>query len=71
MSGAHYSGRYSSIFGRGRGIKSSDLLVAYLCEHCHEHFDGYESPNNDERAIEFFLCIAKTWHLWFEDGLVS
>ena len=70
---AHYSGTYSSVFGKGRGVKASDAMTAKLCRQCHEHFDGYKAGNDDERSIEFLLCILRTIHLliWRESVKVA
>ncbi len=45
---AHYTGFRQHLYGKGRGIKCSDLMSAYLCSHCHVYFDVEfgKIPNN-------------------------
>ena len=57
---AHYSGLYAEEFGKGRGIKVGDQMVADLCSRCHDHLDSYAGGNDDARALEFFRCILRT-----------
>ena len=57
---AHYSGSYAHEFGKGRGVKAADHLVADLCSRCHTALDNYEGGNDDARAVEFFRCIFRT-----------
>jgi len=65
--GAHYSGRYSQILGKGAGVKAHDL-VAFLCSSCHAHFDSYADGNDDYRAAEFLLLIVRQIAKLFIDG---
>jgi hypothetical protein len=39
---AHYQGLRSSQYGKGKGQKPHDILVADLCHKCHSAFDNYE-----------------------------
>ena len=39
VSSCHYTGFRQHLYGKGRGIKCSDLMSAYLCSHCHVYFD--------------------------------
>ena len=55
---AHYSGSWQHRFGKGRGIKGSDVAAAELCYGCHVYFDEYKSGNTAERSEEFLaMCI--------------
>ncbi len=55
---AHYSGLRQHSYGKGRGIKGSDLAAALLCGACHDFFDSYKTPNDWERSEEFLhLCM--------------
>lgn len=49
----------SAIHGKGKGMKSHDLFVAFLCHHCHAWYDadygtmsGYSSKREDK--LEFW-----------------
>jgi hypothetical protein len=55
---AHYSGPWQFRFGKGRGIKGSDVAAAELCMGCHSFFDEYKSGNTVERSEEFLaMCL--------------
>lgn len=58
--GAHFSGRYAEQFGRGKGVKAGDNLIADLCQACHTEMDSYGDQNDDARALEFAICIFRT-----------
>lgn len=60
---AHYSGKFSYVFGKGHSQKASDHMTTRLCRECHEYFDRYEDGNDLDRALEFMLCILRAQHL--------
>jgi hypothetical protein len=57
---AHYTGLRQHLYGKGRGIKGSDVLVADLCRVCHEHFDQPQERKSIEASEAFLHCIAMT-----------
>lgn len=76
---AHYAGLRQHAFGKGRGIKCHDLLVADLCSTCHELFDsGRAGPmhHSDDllRRIDnsetFLYCVALTMVRRYRQGLL-
>lgn len=57
---AHYNGTYQHRYGKGRGIKVSDIATAELCYNCDQLFS--EGVNiydtQEERDAEFLnLCM--------------
>lgn len=67
---AHYQGMRQHAFGKGVGIKPSDLCVADLCSKCHNAFDTSTiavDPNSTDkftkkidRSEQFLYLILKT-----------
>lgn len=57
---AHYTGLRQHDYGKGKGIKGSDLIAAHLCFSCHTHFDQYLSGNDWERSEEFLHFVSMT-----------
>lgn len=57
---AHYTGYRQHTYGKGRGVKPSDVAVADLCRECHEHFDRPEQRKSTEASEEFLHCILLT-----------
>jgi len=61
---AHYQGIRSHLFGKGRGIKPTDIVTAYLCAKCHQELDTY---SNDEESLirseefMFYILITSDW----------
>lgn len=68
---AHYSGKFSNLLGKGRGIKCHDLFIADLCDGCHQYFDGYKSGNDDSRAAEFMICVHLTILRRWQAGVIG
>ncbi len=74
---AHYTGFRQHLYGKGRGIKCSDLMSAYLCRKCHDWFDlfGDGSLNDDETSAgnseDFLHCIALTNIRRLEQGALK
>ena len=64
----HYSGKFSDQLGKGKGIKASDIAVAFLCSECHNYFDSYENNNDYERAAEFMVLCFKTISMLLDTG---
>ena len=50
----------SAKYGKGRGIKSSDLFVIPLCVICHAAFDRFELGNRAESEAMFEKWLVKT-----------
>ena len=56
----------SQEFGKGMGLKASDIPVAYLCHTCHEMIDRPAASSHlsrMDRELIFFKASAKTM-LW-------
>ena len=51
--------------GKGKGIKSSDCFIAFLCNACHFDLDNDNRFNKTERRSLFFQAMGKTYlYLW-------
>ncbi|MDQ8974648.1 DUF968 domain-containing protein [Acinetobacter johnsonii] len=50
----------SAKYGKGRGIKSSDLFVIPLCATCHAAFDRFELGNREQSEAKFEKWLVKT-----------
>lgn len=57
---AHYTGLRQHRFGKGRGRKCSDLLVADLCARCHQRFDVDIQRKSVEQSEDFLTCVLLT-----------
>ena len=63
---AHYNGYRSYAYGKGRGIKPSDVMVAEFCHSCDELFSEqfyWKWPGGSKdikRSEEFLHWIAMT-----------
>ena len=57
---AHYSGFRQHQFGKGRGIKADDNLVAALCMHCHHDIDQGSKWSKRERQQAWWLAHINT-----------
>ena len=77
VSSCHYTGFRQALYGKGRGIKCSDLMSAYLCMECHRYYDEYLSVENttiEESALvseDFLHCIALTNIRRLEQGVLK
>ena len=49
----------SAKYGKGRGIKSSDLFVIPLCFKCHAAFDRFELGNRAESEAMFDKWLVR------------
>jgi len=69
----HYNGQRQHIYGKGRGIKCSDLATADLCEACETQFS--EGINNheskDERSEAFLHYCMLTIMRRVEQGVLK
>ena len=56
----------SQLFGKGEGLKASDVPIAYLCGICHDLVD-HPAPSEHlsrmDREYMFYMAACKTW-LW-------
>lgn len=57
---AHYTGPRQHSYGKGRGVKGSDLITAHLCHDCHKDFDTPMSRKSIEQSEEFLHAVALT-----------
>jgi hypothetical protein len=63
----HYQGMRADAFGRGKGRKAHDLLVADLCSGCHSSFDNYSASMVADPLFKkidlselFMYCVLMT-----------
>jgi len=72
---AHYTGLRSHLLGKGKGIKSHDLMVADLCFKCHHAFDVDYDGSSFEKKIDlseqFLYLIARTLLRRVEQGIIT
>ena len=50
----------SAKYGKGRGIKASDLFVIPLCHSCHAAFDRFELGSREQSEAMFEKWLVKT-----------
>ena len=77
---AHYQGMRQHAFGKGVGIKPSDLCVADLCAKCHVAFDQSKTvvdvnsvdkfTQKIDRSEQFLYLILKTLIRRGQQGLL-
>lgn len=75
---AHYQGLRALAFGKGKGIKPHDLMVADLCHTCHAEFDQYIGRSTDrdpwtkkiDMSEQFLYCVAMTMIRRHRQGLL-
>lgn len=65
---AHFHGKFAHLFGKAGSQRASDVCVCHLCHSCHEKFDAQTLSaggwnNEDEKALEFMVCIMRTLHV--------
>ena len=74
---AHYQGLRSHTYGKGKGQKPHDILVADLCHRCHSAFDQYESGDGDDfqrkidRSEQFQHAILMTIIRRIREGVIK
>jgi len=73
----HYTGMCQHWYGKGRGIKCTDLAIVDLCHDCHQEFDNLQIGKHEECAVrqleqseEFLHYVFLTIHRRLELGLV-
>ena len=57
--------------GKGRGIKSSDAMIAALCNNCHMEIDQGSKLSKQERVEFWEEAHRKTIGWLFENNLLS
>ena len=66
----------SSKHGKGKGIKSHDCFVAFLCYRCHSWLDQGTGKDpsgiwgEKEKPMMFSDAMHKTWLLLFREGVL-
>lgn len=68
---AHYTGFRQHSYGKGAGIKCSDLACAWFCATCHAHFDQPQEYKSVDLSEEFLHCIVLTLIKAAEDGVIG
>ena len=74
---AHYQGLRSSSYGKGKGQKPHDILVADLCHKCHTAFDQYDYGEGDDfqkkidRSEQFQHAILLTIIRRIREGVIK
>lgn len=64
--GAHAN---SGIFGKGMGIKSSDVYAASLCSTCHSELDQGKAWTKEERLTMWWIAHRRTVRELVQRGL--
>lgn len=59
--------------GKGFGLKSSDLFVAFLCSNCHAIYDGAHKTVIPKEELQdmFHYAMKKTQSRLFEMGIIQ
>ena len=61
---AHYQGPYQQQLGKGMGQKPDDIHTCYICQECHDAFDGrsprFSELSTVEKGLLFMVAIQKT-----------
>ena len=68
---AHYSGPNSYALGKGKGIKPSDMAIAYLCASCHAAVDTGISHEGMRYDCEDQLLLWAVAHVKTMEWLIS
>jgi len=74
---AHYQGLRSHQYGKGKGQKPHDILVADLCHKCHPAFDSYKVGDGlglakkIDASEQFQHLILKTIVRRIKDGVIK
>lgn len=70
----HYNGQRQHIYGKGRGIKVSDLMTAEFDKKCDDRFSEGTTEfwkDQDERSEEFLHWICLTNERRINSGVLS
>jgi len=67
---AHYNGLRQHLFGKGRGVKCADVVVADLCADCDAEFSEGKNGGSKsiERSEEFEFLVIMTLLRRLENG---
>jgi|TARA_R110000803_G_scaffold85097_1_gene151376 hypothetical protein len=74
---AHYQGLRSHLYGKGKGQKPHDILVADLCQKCHTAFDTYQVGEGTalqkkiDASEQFQHCILQTIIRRISQGVIE
>lgn len=62
----------SVALGKGTGIKVPDYFTAWLCQTCHDLYDGRVGKLSKQEKEEFWVrAFLKTVAQWFIQGIVK
>lgn len=71
---AHYQGFRQHALGKGVATKPSDAATAFVCDECHNRFDGRlvgRCVSDIEHSEQFLFAIVKT-HIWLlSEGVIK
>ena len=67
----HYTGLRQHQYGKGKGIKGSDIIGAHLCYTCHTEMDQPQQRKSIEASEEFLHCVALTLIRLVEQGVLK
>jgi hypothetical protein len=67
---AHYTGFRQIPYGKGTGHKVHDLITAWLCLTCHQHFDQPQQRKSIEASEEFLHLVTLTNCKRFQMGML-
>lgn len=62
------------IHGKGKGIKATDVMGAYMCFACHAAYDGRIKTIHIEPAdmdLMFYQAMADSWLKLIEMGIIK
>lgn len=59
--------------GAGKGIKSHDVFIAYMCSSCHDYYDGRIQIEalKDDKLFFFHRAMKRTWLLLIDAGIIK
>jgi hypothetical protein len=69
--GCHYTGLRQHDYGKGKGIKCTDLAIADLCNDCHRYFDVDIVYKSIDKSEEFLHCIMLTIIRRHKEGIIK
>tara|TARA_Y100000114_G_C11754264_1_gene326017 strand:+ start:113 stop:448 length:336 start_codon:yes stop_codon:yes gene_type:complete len=74
---AHYQGLRAHSYGKGKGQKPHDILVADLCHRCHSKFDNYQMGSGEginkqiDQSEQFQHLILMTIIRRINEGVIK